>query len=120
MALEGVRSLPNERYNNLVRLYPHNRSHPLGGLAGLTIEETIEFGALDALPPFDDNGVSKRRALVAENVVSRGSMEKEVRQRERHQEAFRAGMSGGNAKHPPRGSSTLKSESIMKMDLRDV
>src|SRR5450755_1604558 len=31
---------------------------------------------------------SKRRALVAENVVSRGRMEKEVRQRERHQEAF--------------------------------
>jgi hypothetical protein len=27
---------------------------------------------------------SKRRALVAENVVSRGRMEKEVRQRERH------------------------------------
>jgi len=32
---------------------------------------------------------SKRRALVAENVVSRGRMEKEVRQLERHQEAFR-------------------------------
>ena len=32
---------------------------------------------------------SKRRALVAENVVSRGRMEKEVRQRERHQKAFR-------------------------------
>src|ERR1700687_2922534 len=31
----------------------------------------------------------KRRALVAENVISRGRMEKEVRQRERHQEAFR-------------------------------
>ena len=32
---------------------------------------------------------SKGRALVAENVVSRGRVEKEVRQRERHQEAFR-------------------------------
>ena len=32
---------------------------------------------------------SERRALVAEDVVSRGRMEKEVRQRERHQEAFR-------------------------------
>jgi hypothetical protein len=31
---------------------------------------------------------SEQRALVAENVVSRGRMEKEVRQRERHQEAF--------------------------------
>jgi hypothetical protein len=31
---------------------------------------------------------SERRALVAGNVVSRGRMEKEVRQRERHQEAF--------------------------------
>jgi hypothetical protein len=46
-----VRSLPNERYNNLVRLYPNNRSHPLGDLPGLTIEGTIEFVALDALPP---------------------------------------------------------------------
>jgi hypothetical protein len=27
---------------------------------------------------------------------------------------------GGNAKHPPHGSSTLKSESNMKLDLRDV
>ena len=32
---------------------------------------------------------SKGRALVAENVVNRGRVEKEVRQRERHQEAFR-------------------------------
>jgi hypothetical protein len=45
--------------NNLVRLYLHNHSHPLGSLAGLTIEETIKFAALDAPPPFDDNGVAK-------------------------------------------------------------
>jgi hypothetical protein len=25
-------------------------------IAGLTMEETIEFGALDALAPFDDSG----------------------------------------------------------------
>ena len=32
---------------------------------------------------------SKRRALVAQNVVGCGRMEKEVRQRERHQKSFR-------------------------------
>jgi hypothetical protein len=51
-----VRSLPIERYENLFTLYPYNRSHPLSDLAGLTIEEAIEFVALDALPPFDENG----------------------------------------------------------------
>jgi hypothetical protein len=62
MTFEGsmVRSPPTERYNNLVRLYPYDRSYPFGFLAGLTTEdETIEFLALDALPPFDDNGVAK-------------------------------------------------------------
>src|SRR3954452_22496495 len=39
--------------------------------------------------PAHEIAFSKRRALVAENVVSRDRMEKEVRQRERHQEAFR-------------------------------
>jgi hypothetical protein len=48
-----VRSLPIERYENLVTLYPYSRSHPLSDLAGLTIEEAIEFVALDALPPFE-------------------------------------------------------------------
>jgi hypothetical protein len=59
MALEGklVRSLPNERHNNLVRPYHHKRSQPLGGLAGLTLEEATELVALDALSPFDDNGL---------------------------------------------------------------
>jgi hypothetical protein len=62
MTFEGsmVRSPRKDRYNNLVRLYPYDRSHPFGFLAGLTTEdETIEFLALDALFPFDDNGVAK-------------------------------------------------------------
>ena len=30
--------------------------HPNRALDGLTIEETIEFKAIEALPPFDENG----------------------------------------------------------------
>src|SRR5580658_194008 len=41
------------------------------------------------LHPADEIALSERRALVAENVVSRGRVEKEIRQRERHQKAFR-------------------------------
>ena len=37
----------------------------------------------------DEIAFSKRRAVVAENIVGRGRMEKEIRQRKRHQEAFR-------------------------------
>ena len=37
----------------------------------------------------DEIAFSKRCAIVAENAVGRGRMEKETRQRERHQEAFR-------------------------------
>jgi hypothetical protein len=51
-----ARSLPTEPYSNLVTLYPHSRPHLLDGLARLMIEERMEFVALDALPPFDDNG----------------------------------------------------------------
>jgi hypothetical protein len=51
-----VRSLPNEPFNNLVTLCPNDRSRSPSRLAGLTIEESIEFVALDKLPPFDDNG----------------------------------------------------------------
>src|SRR6185312_4356343 len=39
--------------------------------------------------PAHEVALSKRCALMAENVVSRGRVEKEVRQRERHQETFR-------------------------------
>jgi hypothetical protein len=31
-------------------------SHVRRPIDGLTIEETVEFEAIDALPPFDDNG----------------------------------------------------------------
>ena len=40
--------------NNVVTLCPRERLPRRGD--GLTIEETIEFEALDALPPFDDSG----------------------------------------------------------------
>ena len=34
----------------------HSLAHIRELLAGLTIEEAIEFEILDALPPFDDSG----------------------------------------------------------------
>jgi hypothetical protein len=34
----------------------HSSWHIGRPIDGLTIEETIEFDAIDALPPFDDNG----------------------------------------------------------------
>jgi hypothetical protein len=34
----------------------HSSSHIGWPIAGLTTEETIEFEAIEALPPFDDNG----------------------------------------------------------------
>ena len=52
-------SVPSEsRTNNIVTLsrtgcFGRNSNRPLGGLS---IEETIEFETLDALPPFDDGG----------------------------------------------------------------
>jgi hypothetical protein len=49
-----VRSLPSEYGKNVVTFCPRERCRDG---AGLTIEETIEFEALDALPPFD-NGVN--------------------------------------------------------------
>jgi hypothetical protein len=49
-----VRSLRSEHGNNVVTLCRRDRCCTDG--AGLTIEETIEFEALDALPPFDDSG----------------------------------------------------------------
>jgi hypothetical protein len=53
-----VRSLRSEYGNNVVMLFPRERfprrSH--ADIAGLTVEETIEFDELDALPPFDDSG----------------------------------------------------------------
>ena len=52
-----VRCLRSEYGNNVVTLssrrFPR-RCHT--DSAGLTVEETIEFKALDALPPFDDSG----------------------------------------------------------------
>jgi hypothetical protein len=54
-----ARSVPSEsRTNNIVTLYrsgcfARNSNRPLDGLS---IKETIEFTALDALPPFDDYG----------------------------------------------------------------
>jgi hypothetical protein len=53
-----VRCLRSEYGNNVVAFYPRERISrrccTVG--AGLTTEETIEFEALDALPPFDDSG----------------------------------------------------------------
>jgi hypothetical protein len=43
-----VRSLPTDYVTNVVRFCPRERCRD--GV-GLTIEETIEFEALDALPP---------------------------------------------------------------------
>jgi len=51
-----VRSRRVESPDNLVTLCPGKRSRPLMSLAGLTVEETREFLALDALKPIDDNG----------------------------------------------------------------
>jgi hypothetical protein len=48
-----VRSLPSEYVTNVVRFCPRERCRDG---ARLTIEETIEFEALDRLPPFDDRG----------------------------------------------------------------
>jgi hypothetical protein len=47
-----VRSLPSEYVTNVVRFCRRGCTDGVG----LTIEETIEFEALDALPPFDDSG----------------------------------------------------------------
>jgi hypothetical protein len=53
-----VRRLRSEHGNNVVTFHPRERFPrrccTVG--AGLTIEETIEFEALDTLPPFDDCG----------------------------------------------------------------
>ena len=46
-----MRSLRSEYGKNVVPFCPTERC-----TVGLTIEETIEFEALDALPPFDDSG----------------------------------------------------------------
>jgi hypothetical protein len=46
-----VRSPRSEYGRNVVPFCPTQRC-----TVGLTIEETIEFEALDALPPFDDSG----------------------------------------------------------------
>jgi hypothetical protein len=46
-----VRSPRSEYGRNVVPFFPTQRC-----TVGLTIEETIEFEALDALPPFDDSG----------------------------------------------------------------
>jgi hypothetical protein len=51
-----VRSLRIGSGDNLVTLFPGHRSRPSGSLAGLTIEETNEFLALDEMNPVDDNG----------------------------------------------------------------
>jgi hypothetical protein len=53
-----LRSLRREYGNNLVTLSPRERfpRRCPTDIAGLTMEETIEFEALDALPPFDDSG----------------------------------------------------------------
>ena len=50
---DKVRSLPSGYVTNVVRFCP--REGCRDG-AGLTIEETIEFEALDALSSFDDSG----------------------------------------------------------------
>jgi hypothetical protein len=47
------RSLRSEFGNNVVTLCPIERA---ADGAGLTIDEAIEFEALDASPPFDDSG----------------------------------------------------------------
>jgi hypothetical protein len=49
------RSWRSESDNSVISLKSWHSNEPRR-LAGLTIEETIEFEALDALPPFDDNG----------------------------------------------------------------
>ena len=51
-----VRSRRVESRDNVVTLVPGKRPRPLASLAGLTVEETREFLALDALKPIDDNG----------------------------------------------------------------
>ena len=48
-----MRSLPGDYVTNVVRFCPRERCREG---ARLTIEENIEFEALDALPPFDDSG----------------------------------------------------------------
>jgi hypothetical protein len=57
-SLEGsmVRSRRVELPDNVVALHAGKRSRPPMSLAGLTVQETSEFLALDALAPFDDNG----------------------------------------------------------------
>jgi hypothetical protein len=53
-----LRSLPSEYGDNVVTLSTRQRfvRRCYTDSAGLTMEETIEFEALDALPPFDDSG----------------------------------------------------------------
>jgi hypothetical protein len=53
-----LRSLPSEYGDNVVTLSTPQRfvRRCYTASAGLTTEETIEFEALDALPPFDDSG----------------------------------------------------------------
>jgi hypothetical protein len=53
-----ARRLRSEHGNNVVAFYPRERFPRwcCTVRAGLTIEETIEFEALDMLPPLDDSG----------------------------------------------------------------
>jgi hypothetical protein len=53
-----MRSLRSEYGNNVVTVYPGERfpRRCCTDGAGLTLEETIEFEALNTLPPFDDSG----------------------------------------------------------------
>jgi hypothetical protein len=52
------RSLSDRSNRGPTTLFQKSRSssHIRRPIGGLTIEETIEFETIDALPPFDDNG----------------------------------------------------------------
>ena len=99
-ALEQIAFLFDHLVSELLQLWGHVKAEPLGSVEA---DNKSKFGRLGsigrsswfqgALSPLQcqlahEIAFSKRRALLAENVVSCGCMEKEVRQRERHQKAF--------------------------------
>jgi hypothetical protein len=57
LAAAGEKPCPNDwPCRTTTEVNPPQRSTKQREKSGLTMEETIEFGALDALAPFDDSG----------------------------------------------------------------
>ena len=86
-----VRSRRVESAGNVVALHASRRSRSPMSLAGLTVQETSEFLALDALAPFDDNG------HIAWTFEGEATTRRERRWLELYQKHLRAGGDQGGS-----------------------